>query len=75
MIKYLFIPLLIILSVAMFLLEEEKKPAANHKFTSIDYYKSGLLKSEFNKVDRRANYNFDVVFSSDQKKIYVKENI
>lgn len=73
--KYLFIPLLILLSVAMFLIDEEKQPIQSPKFTSADYYKNGLLKSEFNKVDRRANYNFEVIFSAEQKKIYVKENI
>lgn len=74
--KFLFIPLLILLSAAMYLLEEVNKPvSSNAKFINSEYYKNGLLNSEFNKVDRIANYDFDIVFSAEQKKIYVKENI
>ncbi len=73
--KFLFIPLLLILSAAMFLLDEERKPSANSKFNSLDYYKNGILKSEYNKVERRASYNFDIIFSAERKKIFVKENI
>ncbi|MFA7420239.1 MAG: M1 family metallopeptidase [Melioribacteraceae bacterium] len=73
--KFLFIPLLLILSAAMFFLEEGRKPAANSEFNSSDYYKNGILKSEHAKVERRANYYFDVVFSAEREKIFVKENI
>ena len=42
---------------------------------SKNFYKDGILNSEIAKVDRRANYDLDVKFNADTKKIYVKENI
>ncbi len=38
-------------------------------------YKNGILKSEFDKINRCANYYMDVKFDPDTKSIYVKENI
>ncbi len=73
--KYLFIPLIFILSAAMFLIDDGKLSSANPKFTSANFYSDGILKSEFDKVTRTANYDFDVIFSAEHKKIYVKENI
>lgn len=73
--KYLFIPLVLILSAAMYIIEDESIPILNPKFSSAEYYYNGLLKSESKKVNNVANYDFDVVFSAEQKKIYVKESV
>ncbi|KAF0153212.1 MAG: Peptidase M1 membrane alanine aminopeptidase [Ignavibacteria bacterium] len=73
--KYLFVPLILILSAAMFLIDDVKFPSTNLQFTSANFYTDGILKSEFDKVTKTANYDFDVIFSAEQKKIYVKENI
>ncbi len=44
-------------------------------FNISNYYKDGMLKSEYNKVDISANYNFYVDFDPTKKRIFVKENI
>lgn len=59
----------------MFIIEVEQIPKQSTKFNSSQSYKDGIIKSEYDNVSRVANYNFDVVFSFEQKKIYVKENI
>jgi len=73
--KYFFIPLLLVLSMAMFFIEEGNKLTVKNKFNSNSLYKDGILKTEYAKVIRTANYEFEVIFSADKKKIYVKENI
>lgn len=59
----------------MFIIEEEQLPKQSTKFNFSQSYKDGILKSEYDKISRVANYDFDIVFSAEQKKIYVKENI
>lgn len=46
----------------------------NSMLASKDYL-DGILKSEYNKVDRRANYNIEVEFNSASKSVSVKEEI
>jgi hypothetical protein len=74
--KFSFLPLLIVLSAALYIFDGENLPAAKPpKFSSSGLYRDGILKSEYSKVDRRANYNFDISFDETGRRIHVKEKI
>jgi len=73
--KYLFVPLLILLAALLFLIEKENAKPQQKKFLSANLYKDGLLLSEYNKVNRIANYNFKIEFNASTRKIYVQEKI
>ena len=67
--------LLIFFSGLLYLSENHSKfVKVNDLKSSVDY-KDGILKSEYNKVDRIANYNIDVEFDPASKSISVNEKI
>ncbi|MCX6174191.1 MAG: M1 family metallopeptidase [Ignavibacteriales bacterium] len=67
--------LLIFFSGLLYLSENHSKfVQVNDLNTSVDY-KDGILKSEYNKVDRIANYNIDVEFNPASKSILVNQEI
>jgi len=73
--NYLVLFVFILILTGLFFIENETKPIPNVDFTKNPQYQNGLLKSEYYKVSRRANYNLDVLFNPDSKTISVAEEI
>jgi hypothetical protein len=71
------IPFLLLVSFSglLYLSGDESGLQLSDNAKSTDNYTNGLLNSEIKKVDRRANYDLNVEFDADAKKIYVKEKI
>ncbi|MHB8905081.1 MAG: hypothetical protein ACYC6D_03035, partial [Melioribacteraceae bacterium] len=67
--------LLILFTGLLYLAENEPSFIQKNSSALTNDYNNGILKSEQTKVDKRANYNLDVDFDADAKKIFVKENI
>jgi len=67
--------LLILFTGLLYLAENEPSIIQINSSALTNDYNSGILKSEQTKVEKRANYNLDVDFDADAKKIFVKENI
>ena len=67
--------LLILFSGLLYLSGNEPLDSQSDPSRATNIYTDGILNSEIAKVDRRANYDLNVEFNADTKKIYVKENI
>lgn len=74
--KRLFAFLLLILFAGLLFLSEQSQN--NNRQTIVDiakFYNGGILKSEYGKISRRANYNLSVDFDEEKKSIDVQEEI
>lgn len=67
--------LLLVFSGLLYFSDFDNGTTQNDSSNSREAYQDGILKSEYNKVDRKANYNIEVEFNSASKSISVKEEI
>ncbi len=67
--------LLIAFAGLLYLSEKGITSYQNQGRINTSFYQDGILKSEYNKVDRKANYNIEVEFNPASKSIVVNEEI
>ncbi|MFA5804898.1 MAG: M1 family metallopeptidase [Melioribacteraceae bacterium] len=67
--------LLLVFSGLLYFSDFDNGAIQRDSSNSAEFYHDGILKSEHNKIDRKANYNIEVEFNPESKSIVAKEEI